>query len=439
MELEGNLSVFSLPEILQFLAQGRMTGILTLVHGSTTTKLEIREGKIANSSTMDRPLRLGEMLVHRNLIPRRALDEALATQKNASHGRMLGELLVERHAITREELQSAIRLQMEEELWEMSAWKEGTFKFEKGGVGERAVETEIDVESFLQEGSRRQDEWKHISKAVADEDAIFAVVPPEKGEESSFPLKEREWIVLSLVNGFYTASSIISRTGYGSFETYQILNRLLMSGLIQKINSPPVRLSRGSLIESRPIVDPEPSPSVQPQNGQAISSGLLGRLRKKNTVEMPIEPTLRRKTITASTPIGCIVAYLNELISSLSPNVDLSGLENGEPVLNAMWRQVLNICPRADLLFFSENRFSSERFEHFVSAGAAERMQTCYDETVEALGRFLGRLFLMASNRMGERNANRAFHSVCESIQRPSAMAFEPDFVLEAFVSKAID
>ena len=77
MELEGRLNpAMSLPEVLQFLSMGKMTGTLTIKHGNYTAALVIRQGKLINSSSLGRPRKLGQMVVNRGLVPRRLGSDA---------------------------------------------------------------------------------------------------------------------------------------------------------------------------------------------------------------------------------------------------------------------------------------------------------------------------------------------------------------------------
>ncbi len=441
MELEGSLGVFPLPEVLQFLAQGRMSGTLALTRADTTIHLEIRDGKIINSSTMDRAHKLGEMLVHRNVIPRRVLEEALATQRQTDHGQLLGELLIEQGNVTRDQLRSAIRLQMEEEIWELFGWHEGQFKFENGRTSlERPAAAEIEIEPLLLEGSRRMDEWQHITKNINEDDDVFTVVAPEVGKERVFPVKEREWTVLALINGSFNVGSIIARTGFGTFETYRILNRLLMAGLIRKLPKYEER-QQAPKAHGKATPHSNGNSSGSSRMDSVASHGIMGLLqRKKNNSGTAVSaPEVAVKaSVETSTPIGLLAAYINALVASLLANGDFSMGEMDDAMLAGLWRQVINICPKADLVRVENNQMNADAFEKFVAFGAANSMQGCYDDTIEAVSRLLGRLYKLASQRLGERNAYRIFKSSCESFAATGPVAFDEEFVLGAFVSKTI-
>ena len=101
MELEGTLRAFSLPDILQFLSMGKMTGILSIWREGYSIDLTIREGKVVNSSSLDRPRKLGQMLVYRGFIRRYDLNEVLNAQQGVDRGKLLGQILIERELISK--------------------------------------------------------------------------------------------------------------------------------------------------------------------------------------------------------------------------------------------------------------------------------------------------------------------------------------------------
>ena len=124
MELEGALRAFTLPDILQFLAMQKLTGILSIWREEYSINLIIKEGKVVNSSTLDRPRKLGEMLVYRGFMKRVDLLDVLNAQKGLDRGKLLGQILIERELISNNTLKEVLKLQLEEEIWELFSWKD---------------------------------------------------------------------------------------------------------------------------------------------------------------------------------------------------------------------------------------------------------------------------------------------------------------------------
>ncbi|MBI1785823.1 DUF4388 domain-containing protein, partial [Candidatus Sumerlaeota bacterium] len=145
-EVEGSLRVFKFPEILQFLSMGKRTGTLLLTQDERRVELSFKDGKFINVVSRDRYISLGQMLVYSGHITRESLNKALELQQSGSGTKYLGEILIEQGLINLDQLKSAIRLQLEEELWELFSWETGNFRFDQGDVRSTgSVEVELDV------------------------------------------------------------------------------------------------------------------------------------------------------------------------------------------------------------------------------------------------------------------------------------------------------
>ena len=124
---------------------------------------------------MNRRDRLGDILVKNGLITQAQLDQAVAVQ-NTQRDKRLGEILVEREFIAREELHRYIRLQIEEAVYYLFTWNQGTFNFEADvAPDEQDFLVSINPESLLLEGARRVDEWSLIEKKIPSFDLVFEV------------------------------------------------------------------------------------------------------------------------------------------------------------------------------------------------------------------------------------------------------------------------
>ena len=76
--------------------------------------------------------------------------------------------------ITREELHRHIRLQIEEAVYFLFTWTQGTFNFEADVLPEEQdFLVSINPESLLLEGARRVDEWSLIEKKIPSFDIVF--------------------------------------------------------------------------------------------------------------------------------------------------------------------------------------------------------------------------------------------------------------------------
>ena len=174
MAIKGSLREASLPDVLQLLAMGQKTGCLSVTDRNNFGYIYFDRGRISYASIVNRRDRLGDTLVKNNVITQRELDAAIDAQATQQRNKRLGEILIEQHILTREELHRYIRVQIEEAVYYLFTWMQGTFSFEADmRPDDHDVLVSINPESLLLEGARRVDEWSLIEKKVPSFDLIF--------------------------------------------------------------------------------------------------------------------------------------------------------------------------------------------------------------------------------------------------------------------------
>jgi Domain of unknown function (DUF4388) len=175
MAIKGSLNEASLPDVLQLLAMGKKSGCLSVTHRQNFGYIYFDKGRICYASIVNRRDRLGDILVKNGLITQAQLDQCVAVQ-NRQRDKRLGEILVEREFIAREELHRYIRIQIEEAVYYLFTWNQGTFNFEADvAPDEQDFQVSINPESLLLEGARRVDEWSLIEKKIPSFDLVFEV------------------------------------------------------------------------------------------------------------------------------------------------------------------------------------------------------------------------------------------------------------------------
>ena len=129
MAIRGSLAEASVADVLQLLAIGRKTGCLSVANRTSFGRVYFDQGIIAHASILNRRDRLGDLLARNRLVDPAELAEALAEQ-NGRRGPRLGEILVRRGSTTPEQIEQYVRLQIEEAVYTLFTWSEGTFHFE---------------------------------------------------------------------------------------------------------------------------------------------------------------------------------------------------------------------------------------------------------------------------------------------------------------------
>ena len=234
MAIKGSLKEASLPDVLQLLSMGKKSGCLSITHRQSFGYIYFDKGRICYASIVNRRDRLGDILVKNGLITQAQLEEAVHDQ-HTQRDKRLGEILVERQFLAREELHRYIRIQIEEAVFYLFTWNQGTFNFE-ADVAPDAQDflVSINPESLLLEGARRVDEWSLIEKKIQSFDLVFEVDRARLTESGAALTAEQE-IVVSLIDGRRDVTGLVDESGLGEFDVGKALYGLATAGFLHRV------------------------------------------------------------------------------------------------------------------------------------------------------------------------------------------------------------
>jgi CheY-like chemotaxis protein len=130
-EMSGSLEEVPFPQLIHELHGMRANGVLMLESGKKRKALQMRDGyPIAIRSNLV-PECLGNFLVRKGVLGADEHRESLARMKRGEG--LQGEILVAMEVLEEEAISEAIQDQALEKLCEIFEWREGRFKFERGG------------------------------------------------------------------------------------------------------------------------------------------------------------------------------------------------------------------------------------------------------------------------------------------------------------------
>ncbi|HWK88379.1 MAG TPA: DUF4388 domain-containing protein [Longimicrobium sp.] len=233
MAIKGNLKEASLPDVLQLLAMGQKTGCLSLTDRSNFGYIFFDRGRITYASIVNRRDRLGDLLVKNGVLDPKDLSAGI-DQQAKEPGQRLGEILIARGAITRETLEQFIRIQIEEAVYFLFTWHQGSFYFEpdqRPDPGSMLVS--INPENLLLEGARRIDEWSLIEKKIPSLDLVFELDRSRTME--SLELSEEQRKLLPLVDGRRSVQELIDESGMVEFDVGKALFGLIQAGFAHPV------------------------------------------------------------------------------------------------------------------------------------------------------------------------------------------------------------
>ncbi|HTR77586.1 MAG TPA: DUF4388 domain-containing protein, partial [Gemmatimonadaceae bacterium] len=215
---------------------GKKTGCLSVSHRSSFGSIYFDKGRISYASIVNRRDRLGDMLVKNDVISQSQLDGAIEAQRHHPD-RRLGELLVERGVLTGDQLQHFIRVQIEEAVFFLFTWTQGTFNFEADVLPDQQdVIVSINPESLLLEGARRVDEWGLVENKIPSFDIVFEI-DRTRVLSSEATLTTEQRAVMELVDGIRDVQGIVDASGLVEFEVGKALYGLVTAGFVNRIGT----------------------------------------------------------------------------------------------------------------------------------------------------------------------------------------------------------
>jgi tetratricopeptide (TPR) repeat protein len=233
MAIEGSLADVSLADICQLLSLGRKTGCMTITDRSNFGYVYFKAGRVIHASVLNRPDRLGELLVKNGVIQRDDLSRAMEEQSREGKKR-LGEILVGFGALTQEELERWITVQIEEAVYHLFTWDQGSFHFnpDESPDEDQVFLVSLNSDGLLMEGARRVDEWSIIERKIPSMDILFKLVRDPQ-EQEDVELRANQKKLLPLLDGTRTVNELVRDSGLVEFETGKALYELIQAGFVQ--------------------------------------------------------------------------------------------------------------------------------------------------------------------------------------------------------------
>ncbi len=254
MALKGTLKDFALPDIFQLIGMQRKTGLLTLESERETVTVVFETGMVVHADSSVRRLDdlLGNLLVRQGKLKKETLEEALARQRVSMQ--RLGYILTSQGYIHPGDLKEALSAQMQQIVFRIFRWKQGTYHFDPSGTVDydRENVNPMSADHILMEGIRRVDEWPIIEKRIPSLDMVFRPLVPKSqvkvggaraaedlnlgsaldegnpagrsaGNQSEVVLSDVEAKIYGLLDGKTSLATIVDMTGLSDFDVCRIL------------------------------------------------------------------------------------------------------------------------------------------------------------------------------------------------------------------------
>ena len=235
MELSGNLKKFAVSNVLQFLRMEGATGVLTLKRGRTRITLTLDGGNLLDAEHSETPKdqRIGAVLIESNRISEEDLESVMEERRRGLAP--LGTILHGRGLISDNERQRVAAMVCTNMLFEVLAWREGTYEFKRYDLVEPTELYEpISTQTIMLNAAQQEDELPQIRRYVRSCEAVFAPSPSNTlGLESvmtTLSAEDRE--IAEHIDGLRSVKRIMAETLRSEFEVSRLIAELSRRGLI---------------------------------------------------------------------------------------------------------------------------------------------------------------------------------------------------------------
>ncbi len=285
MGLQGNLSGFTLSEIFRMISFSSKTGQLVVARDSKEGRVYFREGNVHFASTPENRLPIGLRLVDAGIISREHLEEALTVQR-AEPERRLGAILVSKGFVAQDVLTGFVREQIQDALFEIFEWEDGTYYFEPDPGAEEDVGISLQIDDIVAEAERRRQEWETIRAVLPSIESPVRLSTNAVAAGETIEIEPQEWAsVCSVANGARLTDlrSVLHLTSLG---VCRIVARLITRGVLELVPLPQELEIPSDEIPSLHAIESE---SLHEQLADYREQGLLAAQATEESFEVAAE------------------------------------------------------------------------------------------------------------------------------------------------------
>jgi hypothetical protein len=205
----GDLEDLPIVDVMQLLHATRKSGILRLKGRKGESDLVFKDGYIVSASHLNNSVRIGTILIERNIITPEILNQTLLEQKNAGAERKpLIVALLDKGLVKDQDAYQGLEHLIELTIVEILTWKRGTFTLEvlrdaiadgyRYYPGKINREINVDVQGALMDALRVFDEKMRDGELTEEEipendSPVTGTVPAEEGPALSANDVGRIW------------------------------------------------------------------------------------------------------------------------------------------------------------------------------------------------------------------------------------------------------
>ncbi len=227
--LAGDLSEMQPSDLLNFLHQGRRTGVLLTRSDGTERGIVLTDGNVAWACSTSPGERLGELLARSGVVTKARVEAALREQSEPGEKKRLGQALIDLGVLSPEAVQHGLKHQVVEIFLGLLVARSGSFVFLRGLDRDKLpTQLSLDTQGMLLDGLRRLDEMELYRTRVPGSESR----PRATGKAPAGALEEDQQRVLALVDGARSVADLATATALGEFDATRAVYKLLLAGYL---------------------------------------------------------------------------------------------------------------------------------------------------------------------------------------------------------------
>ena len=227
--LAGDLSEMQPSDLLNFLHQGRRTGVLLTRSDGTERGIVLIDGNVAWACSTSAGERLGELLARMGLVDKARVEAALREQEEPGEKKRIGQALIDLGVLSADAVRHGLRHQVVEIFLGLLVARSGSFVFLRGLDREKLpTQLSLDTQGMLLDGLRRLDEMELYRTLVPGADAK----PRATAKAPAEALEDDQRRVMALVDGARSVGDLATLTSLGDFDATRAVYKLVVAGLL---------------------------------------------------------------------------------------------------------------------------------------------------------------------------------------------------------------
>lgn len=228
---KGDLSQTPLPEVLVTIHRYKAPGVVECVRPGETKHIFIDEGNIIFATSTNIADSLGIRLLQQGIISQAQFDESVEKLKESGAKRQ-GVILVEMRAIEPKQLFVSVKEQVQDIVWSVFEWAEGTVSFQPGrDRTQEFIKLNFPTRQAVIQGVRRIADARTLVARMGKKATVFARVPD--ADFSNLALTPEEQVQYELVDGKKALYELIQYGPLAPAENAKILYALFALRLVE--------------------------------------------------------------------------------------------------------------------------------------------------------------------------------------------------------------